>query len=128
MIESKHFKHHELECRCNCGRNKITRELLDLLEDLRVWYGKPIRLSSAFRCQSHNNAVSSTGTTGPHTTGQAVDILVYGNDAICLVKGALSMGFSGVGVNQKGNRGALFIHLDTLSEPNHCPRPWMWSY
>ena len=127
-MESEHFKQYELECHCGCGGNEITREFLDLLEDLRAWYGKPIGLSSAFRCPTHNNAVSSTGSTGPHTTGQAVDILVFGFDAKCLLKGALSLGFSGIGINQKGNRGGRFIHLDTLSEPGHKPRPWLWSY
>ena len=127
MNTSEHFKQHELECHCGCGRNEMDLEFLDLLEDLRAWVGKPLTLSSAFRCPVHNNAVSSSGTNGPHTTGHAVDILVYGSIATDVIKGGIYLGMTGFGVNQKGHRGSRFIHLDDLSYPDY-DRPWVWSY
>jgi hypothetical protein len=38
----------------------------------------------------------------------------------------MKMGFSGIGVSQKGD--SRFIHLDDLEDSNERPRPWVWSY
>ena len=127
MVASEHFSEHELKCSCGCNRSDMDEEFLELLEDLRVWYGKPMILSSGFRCPAYNNHVSGTGYSGPHTTGQAVDVLIHGVDVLCFLKGALKLGFSGIGVNQKGRLGGRFIHLDNLSEPDF-PRPRLWTY
>lgn len=127
-METDHFKEYELECRCGCGKADMDIDFMEMLEDLRVWYGKPIRLSSAFRCPSYNNKVSVTGLNGPHTTGCAVDILVHGSYAYDILRGAFVFGFTGVGVDQKGRLGGRFIHLDSLSVPDyHRPRVWTYS-
>ena len=36
------------------------------------------------------------------------------------------VGFTGIGVNQKG--GARFLHLDTIESSPARPRPTIWSY
>lgn len=126
-METEHFKEHELECRCGCGRSEMDIEFMEMLEDMRVWHGKPIILSSAFRCPSYNNRISSTGYNGPHTTGQAVDILVHAIDAYEILRAAFMFNFTGIGINQKGNLGGRFIHLDSLTEPDY-PRPRVFSY
>ena len=65
-------------------------------------------------------------TPGAHASGHAIDIAVTGNQAHRLLEAALSMGMTGIGVNQKGpNR---FIHLDDLEWDENRPRPWVWSY
>jgi len=127
MAVSEHFKHHELVCRCGCGRNEMDENFLEMLEDLRAWVGKPIKLSSAFRCPEYNNKISATGQSGPHTTGLAVDIQVYGVDAYDFIYGAFRVGFTGIGIKQKGSLGGRFIHLDYLAEPDY-PRPRVWTY
>lgn len=99
-----------------------------LLQRLRDVYG-PISITSGYRCPAHNASVSSTGLTGPHTTGKAVDARVSGHNAHRLLKLALAAGFSGVGINQKGAHGSRFIHLDTLQDgEGGAPRPTVWSY
>jgi uncharacterized protein YcbK (DUF882 family) len=127
VMETEHFKEHELVCHCGCGKSDMDVDFMERLEDLRVWYGKPIILSSAFRCPSYNDKISTTGLNGPHTTGQAVDILVHGMDGYNIFRACFVFGFTGVGVNQKGSLGGRFIHLDNLTEPDH-PRPRVWSY
>lgn len=122
---AKYFKELELRCKCGCNKNGMNDEFVKLLDKLRASYGKPIYLSSAYRCPEHNNRVSSTGYDGPHTTGKAVDILVSGYDAHTIVKLATALGFSGIGVNQKGPHNSRFIHLDQLDSKL---RPWIWSY
>lgn len=94
---------------------------MEKVEALRRLYNRPMPVTSAARCPAHNAKVSSTGTTGPHTTGRAIDIGVRGADALDLVRVALSLGgFTGIGVSQKGS--ARFIHFDDL------PRKAIWSY
>jgi uncharacterized protein YcbK (DUF882 family) len=104
----------------------MNHEFMDRLEALRNQIGKPMVLSSAYRCPVHNAAVSGTGDNGPHTTGRAVDVLIRGTEALRLVAKAIELGFTGIGVKQKG--GARFIHLDDLHPKIGGPRPWIWSY
>jgi zinc D-Ala-D-Ala carboxypeptidase len=99
---------------------------MDSLEQLRSAYGKPMPITSGYRCPKHNAAVSNTGGDGPHTTGRAADIGVRGSDAKRLLSEALKLGFTGIGINQKGN--ARFIHVDDLPNGATCPRPTVWSY
>ena len=123
--ETTHFSRHELRCRCGCGRCGMDQAFLVRLEQLRWAFGKPMRLSSAYRCPDHNERISKTGRTGPHTTGRAVDVLVSGEDAYRLVRLALEHGFTGIGIAQRGPHERRFIHLDDLDGPT---RPWVWSY
>jgi hypothetical protein len=122
-MATEHFTDFELACRCGCG-GLPPREFQIHLEQLRAQYGKPIRASSVYRCSDYNDLVSSTGRDGPHTKG-AVDALTFGEEAYDLIANALSLGWQGVGVSQKGPREQRFIHLDRLPGP---PRPWVWSY
>ncbi len=94
------------------------------IDQLREDYGKPLIVTSAYRCPSHNSSVSSTGTTGPHTTGCAIDFLIAGADAHALLEVAVEQGFPGIGINQKGDWEQRFLHVDDLTEN----RPRIWSY
>ena len=75
MEKWKNFKLDEFKCKCGCDYVEINSELLDLLQTARENLG-PLQITSAYRCPSHNDSVSSTGMAGPHTTGLAVDIHV----------------------------------------------------
>ena len=93
---------------------------------LRKTWGKPLPLNSAFRCPRHNTRVSKTGPEGPHTTGKAVDIRIYGGEAHALMKLVMKeFDYTGIGWNQKGPYAGRFIHLDTLVMPG---REWIWTY
>ena len=101
-ISSKNFSDKELSCSC-CGENKMTQETVDALQGLRESLGRPLKLSSAYRCPKHNSKVSSTGKSGPHTTGCAIDIACSGKEAWELLSFAmiLSKIWKGIGVSQK---------------------------
>lgn len=118
---TKHFPKHELVCRCGCGMLP-EQSFMDKIETLRIAAGFKFPVSSAARCPAHNNKVSGTGLTGPHTTGRAIDIAVSRAQAYRLLVLALAAGFSGIGVSQKGS--SRFIHLDDLI----VGRPSVWSY
>lgn len=120
-----HFSSAELECKCGCGMLP-EQDFMNKVEGLRVAYGRSLRVSSAARCAKHNARVSSTGATGPHTTGRAIDLAVRGTEAWKVLEIAFQLGFTGIGVSQKGN--SRFIHLDDLPDGPNSPRPWVWSY
>lgn len=123
MATSTHFSRSELQCPC-CDKNRVSAEFLEKLEALRDKVGKPLYVSSGYRCPLHNDRVSHTGLNGPHTTGEAVDILISFETAFLLAKHAFALGFTGVGVNQRGLLDKRFIHLDALT----VNRPRIWSY
>lgn len=138
----QYFKREEFLCRC-CGQEYMAHELIEALEGLRRDYGKPIRINSGYRCPDYNSSISTTGRTGPHTTGCAADIGVWGADSHKILTLACNSGrFTGIGVNQKGVASSRFIHLDILklSDVVHSSadvsgtqtfkgaRPNLWSY
>ncbi|MDC0529213.1 D-Ala-D-Ala carboxypeptidase family metallohydrolase [Gammaproteobacteria bacterium] len=125
---SKYFSDKELACKCGecSGENQMSPAFMERLDELRSEYGKPIILSSAYRCPAHNKKVSSTGENGPHTTGKAVDIKVSGQDAHRVTRIAFRLGFTGIGIKQSGRWQSRFIHVDTLSMGDTRPR--VWSY
>ena len=125
-VSSANFSSKELSCSC-CGKNEFNKETLVSLQRLRDTIGKPISLSSAYRCPTHNDSISSTGKEGPHTTGKAVDIVCSGKFAheilgIVMIRSSI---WKGIGISQKGKHTSRFIHLDTIDSDM---RPWVWSY
>lgn len=124
MAATPHFAENELACHC-CGRNGMDRYFLTLLERIRLAYGKPMRLSSAYRCPKHD---AKFGGHGRHSTGRAVDVLVFGADARELVLIALGFGITCIGIWQRGDHGKRFLHLDNLTAADGFPSPTIWSY
>ena len=120
-----HFSNAEISCRCGCGMLP-DKDFMDKIEALRLAYGKPLTVTSAARCPAHNAKESSTGRTGPHTTGRAIDLAVDRGNAYALTKLAFEHGFTGIGWQQKG--ASRFVHLDMLEDAPGQPRPCIWSY
>lgn len=127
MATSEHFSDAELRCKCGCGQNRMDPHFLFALESLRNAYGRPMRITSGYRCPAHNAAVSPmTGGSGPHTTGKAVDVAIDRGDAYDLIALAKLAGITGIGVKQHGK--GRFLHLDALPDAPWRPRPTIWSY
>lgn len=125
----KYFALEELKCKCgkcNSTGLEMDNQFMQQLVMLREKLGFPFVVSSAYRCPHHNNDVSSSGFKGAHTTGKAIDIAVVNEKALDLIKEALKLNITGIGVNQKGN--GRFIHLDSCTSVDGLPRPNIWSY
>lgn len=118
----RYFSPDEFRCK-HCGALHIDPKFVRMLDTLRHQFGKPMKITSGYRCLDHDKAVSPNSINRAHTTGKACDIAVHGEQAYRLVKLALLIGFEGIGVNQKG--GSRFIHLDTIKSNT---RPNIWSY
>ena len=127
MSQWDFFSIDEFRCRCGCEKAFMNEAFVDQLDRIRFLCQFPLIVSSGFRCSAHNMAVSTTGKHGPHTTGRAVDIQIYGERALRLIQLATDQGMTGVGVHQKGPYGKRFIHLDNLEAINR-QRPHIWTY
>lgn len=127
----EHFKPAEFACRCGeCGSTgeEMNLNFIFALDQLRERQGRPIIITSGYRCPAYNDSISTTGRNGPHTTGQAADVAVSGEDAFHLVQQCTLGGWMrGIGINQRGPFEKRFIHLDDLDGPDH-PRPRIWTY
>lgn len=55
--------------------DNLTKLIEIVLDPLREWYGKPIRVNSGFRCEALNEAVGGSDTS-QHRLGEAADITV----------------------------------------------------
>ena len=79
MDQSEHFSRVELACR-HTGLCEMDEEFMEVLEDVRRNYDRPMRLSSAYQDKKHPAEVNKQ-TSGMHTIGRIVDILVIGAGA-----------------------------------------------
>lgn len=60
--------------KCNQEHVANLTVLVDnVLDPLRTWYGKPLTVSSGYRCPALNKAVKGSNTS-QHMSGQAADI------------------------------------------------------
>ena len=118
----KNFKLDEFKCKCGCAAVKVNAEILDLLQDARDELGS-LSVTSAYRCPSHNASVSSTGESGPHTTGHAIDVAVKDSKHRKLLIDYFATKVTGLGIAKS------FIHIDNLTAAEGFDiRPNAWKY
>jgi uncharacterized protein YcbK (DUF882 family) len=123
------FEEDEFRCKCGCGLADMDDGFINWLQEMRIVAGFPFSVSSGFRCPKYNSIVSRTGPHGPHTTGKASDILVFGRQARKIDKLSHDFYMTGIGLKQHGPLRDRFIHLDNLLDSEtEGPRPWIWSY
>lgn len=74
---SKNFSRHEFACKCGCGFDDVSAELVEVLQALRDWWRRPVTINSACRCHGHNAEVGGNENS-QHLLGTAADIVVQG--------------------------------------------------
>ena len=132
MLITKNFTTDEMHCQCNygCGQDEMDDEFMRMLQELRDEAGFAFRISSARRCELHNSDISSHHLKkGIHTFGKAVDILTgHGSTTkvLELIKQALDIGFTGLGLNLRGDRKGRFIHIDNRDSDFSAPAVWTY--
>jgi uncharacterized protein YcbK (DUF882 family) len=118
------FSPEEFRCK-HTGKLHMHGGFVDKLQNLRTLHGKPLRVTSGYRDATHP-IEAAKAVPGAHASGRAADIAVQGEEAIKIIELAIKLGFTGIGVQQKGN--GRFIHLDDLPNAPGRPRPHIWSY
>jgi len=106
---TKHFNLREFQCRC-CGQVKVDSRLVDKLQMFRYVIGRPIIITSGYRCPEHNRAVGGAPKS-KHMEGIAADIRVEGMTPKQVAELADKAGFTGIGIYDN------FVHLDIRKDP-----------
>jgi hypothetical protein len=109
----EYFSDSELSCKCGCGM-KPDKKAVELLYAMRIILGAPMVITSAARCEAHNQHVGGVEHSfhiqelDRHGIG-AFDIAM--NDGISIskyIEAAKRAGFTALGINEKKN----FVHVD----------------
>lgn len=75
---SEHFRASEFTCKCgSCRKQKISKRLVAVLEYIRTTLGKPVHITSGYRCPLHNTNVGGVSNS-QHVKGTAADTVVSG--------------------------------------------------
>jgi uncharacterized protein YcbK (DUF882 family) len=96
----KYFSEDELRCK-GTGEVNMDELFMDMLVSLRERLKQPMSISSGYRSESHNIAIGGS-TRSAHLKGCAVDVVCSGHKAFEIVRIALELGFTGIGVKQNG--------------------------
>ncbi len=103
--------------------------VIRVLADLKVSgvFMGPLTVTSGYRSPQHS-VEAAKPRPGSHAMGKAVDIACAGRKAYEVLWAAMEEGFTGFGVDQKGEQ--RFLHLDIITDEDDFPaaRPAIWSY
>lgn len=118
QMYAPHFKPEEFKCECG-GRyctgypTYMKKEMLVLLEAIRIHYGKPIIVTCGLRCKTYNAKLNGSVQQSKHLKGKAVDFYQKGTTdtlanrkkAIAWIKKQKNRGYIyGNGYNSYGNK------------------------
>ena len=110
---SANFNSSEFDCHGSgcCSSTLVDDKLVTYLQQIREHFGKPVNISSGYRCATHNKNIG--GATGSrHSKGQAADIYISGVTPAEIAKYAESIGILGIGLYETNSDG-FFVHVDT---------------
>lgn len=105
--DGKYFKVREFRCKC-CGVASVHQSIIDLCDRIREELGKPIAVTSGYRCSKHNSAVGGA-VRSQHVLGTAADLYPLDRSLLPKLKEiALRLNADGgVGLYKS------FVHVDT---------------
>ena len=105
---STHFQLHEFACTDGSKPVFLSQALVDILEAIRVHFGRPVTITSGYRTVSYNAGLKNSSKKSQHCNGLAADIKVEGHtpkevyDYACSLLGD----HGGVGIYN------TFVHVD----------------
>ena len=110
---AKNFQYKEFDCHGQgcCSTTIIDEKLVEYVQRIRDHFGRPVTITSSYRCEVHNRRVGGA-TKSYHMRGQAADIVVQGVSSREVAKYAESIGILGIGLYETSKDG-YFTHIDT---------------
>ena len=110
---SANFNSSEFDCHGSgcCSSTLVDDKLVTYLQQIREHFGKPVNISSGYRCAIHNKNIGGA-TNSRHSKGQAADIYISGVAPAEIAKYAESIGILGIGLYETNSDG-FFVHVDT---------------
>lgn len=104
---SPHFQVYEFACQDGSDKILISPELVQVLENIRVHFGKAVHINSGYRTKSYNATVKNSSPHSQHCLGTAADIRINGIKPTAIAAYAESL-------LSKGGLGTYssFVHVD----------------
>jgi uncharacterized protein YcbK (DUF882 family) len=117
----KHFNYFEFDSPDIQGSGQLmSKELLEILDEVREDYGKPIVITSGYRTEAHNEKVGGKPNSS-HLRGLACDVAcTTSRDRFELVRLFLEYGITRIGIAD------TFIHID-IDDEDKSPKV-IWTY
>jgi len=102
-----YFDYHEFDSPDVQGSGQLMdKELLEILDEVREHYGKPIHITSGYRTESHNAKVGGKPNSS-HLKGLACDVACTNSrDRFHLIRLFTEYGITRIGIANN------FIHID----------------
>ena len=103
----KHFKISEFDSPDEVGSGeRMDAEVLQMIDQARELFGKPIRINSGVRTEKRNQEVGGSKTSS-HLKGYAIDVSCDNSaDRFRLIEVLMLVGFNRLGIAK------TFIHVD----------------
>jgi uncharacterized protein YcbK (DUF882 family) len=103
----KYFEYEEFDSPDIQGSGQLMdTKLLNMIDEAREIYGKPIRVTSGYRTEAHNRKVGGVDSSS-HLKGLAIDVAcVRSDDRFKMLNALLEVGFNRIGI------AGTFIHID----------------
>lgn len=111
---TKNFTRKEFQCPCGCARQSVDTELAEKLQTIRDKVGRELKVTSGYRCLTHNASKSVGGSpSSKHCYGMAADWRTMNRSINPVALGILAQaaGFGGIGIYWYD--GNAFCHADT---------------
>ena len=103
----KYFEYEEFDSPDIQGSGQLMdTKLLNMIDEAREIYGKPIHVTSGYRTEAHNRKVGGVDSSS-HLKGLAIDVAcVRSDDRFKMLNALLEVGFNRIGI------AGTFIHID----------------
>ena len=107
-----HFRVYEFACKDGSDPVFISQPLAELLENIRVHFGKPVHINSGYRTVSFNASLKNSSKKSQHCNGLAADIRVEGHTPVEVYNYACQLlgDHGGVGIYD------TFVHVDVRAK------------
>jgi uncharacterized protein YcbK (DUF882 family) len=116
----KYFEYEEFDSPDVQGSGQLMDpKLLEMIDEVREIYGKPIRINSGYRTEAHNRKVGGVDSSS-HIKGLAIDVsCTRSDDRFKMLTALIEVGFNRIGV------AGSFIHVDIDKDKSQNV---IWTY
>lgn len=121
-MKFKYFKYEEFDSPDVQGSGQMMDDtFIQMLDEVREEYGKPISITSGYRTQVYNDRLQNSVKNSAHTKGLAADLYVPNTKERYELLGILiKRGFKRIGIAY------TFIHVD-IDETKPQNRIWLYG-